>query len=231
MTVVAADLVRQARLSRQLTMSALADLAGVPKSTVSRIEAGKIDPTVTMLSRIARAAGFRLVPELAEESTDEPFAAILARLDDAAPDERGRLLSRFPAVAATAPVAQRAGARRAEVPGDISRVVDLLTVQGQEPVVSATEAVMDSVESTRSFFPIVYVNDPQTVTGFAQASRSSYQVMLLLPTTANVRAVTRDVGGITMVSHEWAVLDTLASPGRQADLGLDMLALLDMVAA
>jgi transcriptional regulator with XRE-family HTH domain len=46
----------------------LAARAGVPTSTVSRIEAGTMDPTVTMLTRVMAAAGCRL------ELSSEPIA-------------------------------------------------------------------------------------------------------------------------------------------------------------
>jgi transcriptional regulator with XRE-family HTH domain len=223
MDMTAAALVRQARLSRQLSMSALADLAGVPKSTVSRIEAGKIDATVSMLSRLLTAAGFRFESQLAEVGTDEPFAAILGRLAESCPAERERWLARFPAVAATALVARRAGARRVELPGGIAQAVELLTDQGQGPVVSVAEAVLGSLEPTRSFVPVIYVDDPSTVQGFSPAGRQSYQAMFLLPLTANVRAFARWQDDVRFVSREWGVLDTLASPGRQAEIGQELL--------
>jgi len=47
--------------------------------------------------------------------------------------------------------------------------------------------------------------------------------MFLLPITTNMEAVTREVNGIPMVSREWALLDSLASPGRQPDVTLPLL--------
>lgn len=58
--VNAGDLVRRAREDAGLSRSALAARAGVPTSTVSRIEAGSSDPTLTMLSRLVAAAGRQL---------------------------------------------------------------------------------------------------------------------------------------------------------------------------
>ena len=56
----AGELVRQAREEAGLSRRALAARAGVPTSTVSRIEAGSSDPTVTMLSRLIAASGRHL---------------------------------------------------------------------------------------------------------------------------------------------------------------------------
>lgn len=56
----AGEMVRRAREEAGLSRSALAGRAGVPTSTVSRIEAGSTDPTITMLSRLIAAAGRQL---------------------------------------------------------------------------------------------------------------------------------------------------------------------------
>ncbi|MBO0609957.1 helix-turn-helix transcriptional regulator [Myceligenerans salitolerans] len=41
-------------------MSLLAELAGVSRSTVSRIESGKFEPTFALLQRVVEAAGFTI---------------------------------------------------------------------------------------------------------------------------------------------------------------------------
>jgi transcriptional regulator with XRE-family HTH domain len=41
-------------------MSSLAVLAGVPTSTISRIESGQVEPTLGMIRRIALGAGYHL---------------------------------------------------------------------------------------------------------------------------------------------------------------------------
>jgi transcriptional regulator with XRE-family HTH domain len=56
----AASLVAEARRAAGLSRRALAARTGVPTSTVSRIESGHMDPTVTMLHRVIAAAGRRL---------------------------------------------------------------------------------------------------------------------------------------------------------------------------
>jgi transcriptional regulator with XRE-family HTH domain len=73
----AATLAKEARNRSGLSRRALAARAGVPTSTVSRIESGEIDPTAGMLRRIVEAAGSRLV--LALETGDaEPTLASLS---------------------------------------------------------------------------------------------------------------------------------------------------------
>jgi hypothetical protein len=47
--------------------------------------------------------------------------------------------------------------------------------------------------------------------------------MFLLPINDRVRAVAAVVDGVSMVSREWALLDSLASPGRQPDATMHLL--------
>lgn len=69
-----AELARLARQRAGLSVRALAGLAGVPASTVSRIENERVDPSVGTLRKILRAAGQdlgmrELLPDLAELSS------------------------------------------------------------------------------------------------------------------------------------------------------------------
>jgi transcriptional regulator with XRE-family HTH domain len=81
-----AMLVAEARSQAGLSRRALAERAGVPTSTVSRIEDGEMDPTYTMLARVLGAAG-RQLRTTAAELPDTPS---LARLADAwQPTSRG----------------------------------------------------------------------------------------------------------------------------------------------
>ena len=70
----AGELVRRAREDAGLSRSALAARAGVPTSTVSRIEAGSSDPTLTMLSRLIAAAGYHLSVTLDEPELPRELA-------------------------------------------------------------------------------------------------------------------------------------------------------------
>jgi transcriptional regulator with XRE-family HTH domain len=212
-------------------MAALADLAGVPTSTVSRIEAGKTEPTVSMLARLMAAAGFRFEPTLAEAGSDQPLAEALERLESADAGQRARLFERLPSVASVSPVARRHGARRVAVPDDLANAVARLRRQGQNPVVSGMEAAAESLDPARSFIPVVYVDDPARVEDFDPAGPGAYQVMLLLPTTANVRRWTRDGAATPMVTREWGLLDAMASPGRQGDIAREQFGSMKLAAA
>jgi len=218
--IEASTLLAEVRTSRYLSMNTLADISGVPVSTISRIESGKVDPTWSMMTRILAAAGYELELTLADSGTDEPFAGIIRRLHNASHGERSKIVRRFPMVAQLAPVSRRAGVRRVELGMTLGEAITNLEKQGRSPVVSSLEAYVDDGSRVRSFAQVVYVDDPASVTGFAPVTRTSPNVMFLLPITRNVRAATRPVGSVVMVSREWALLDSLASPGRQTDFSM-----------
>ena len=224
----AAALVSGMRARRGLSMNTAAALVGVPVSTISRIESGKIDPTLSMLGRIATGLGFALTPAVAEAGSDAPFAAILRELQDTVGAQRRRVVSRLPSVAALAPVAQRVGVVRAGFETGLPEALSRMREEGQNPVVSSLEAFASDLSRARSFAPVVYVDDPNTVVSLSKATVASPQVMLLLPTTENVRAFTRETAQGAMVAREWGLLDALASPGRQADVALLALETLDI---
>lgn len=219
----ASELLAEARSNRRLSMNTLSDVSGVPVSTISRIESGRVEPTWSMMDRILTAAGFLFDPRLIESGTDEPFAGILRRLKEAYPHERARIIGRFPSVARLSQVARRTGCRRVQLETGLNDALTCLSGQGQDPVVSSLEAFARDVSETRSFFPVVYVDHPDRVDGFSEATRMSPQVMFVLPITPNVEAVRRDADGIAMVSREWGLLDSLASPGRQPDVTMNLL--------
>ena len=74
----AATTVKQARDTAGLSRAALAARAGVPRSTVTRIEDGRVDPTIGMLRRLLGAT------QTALELSPRPCPALsLARLSDA----------------------------------------------------------------------------------------------------------------------------------------------------
>ena len=75
MVGTAGALLRAVRAESGLSRSALAAKAGVPTSTVSRIEDEQTDPIVATLERLLSAAGARLV---AEPSEGMPTLASLA---------------------------------------------------------------------------------------------------------------------------------------------------------
>ena len=67
-----------------LSLRALAERAGVPVSTVLRVEQGRMAPTVDMLNRLVGAAGYDLVLDLAPKPAlvDESWIDVARRLVD-----------------------------------------------------------------------------------------------------------------------------------------------------
>ncbi|HZT65920.1 MAG TPA: helix-turn-helix transcriptional regulator [Acidimicrobiales bacterium] len=58
--MTAADVIREVRHHACASQRDLALLAGVPQSTISRIETGRMQPTFEALNRLVTAAGCRL---------------------------------------------------------------------------------------------------------------------------------------------------------------------------
>ena len=61
---VASSLVREIRRHGGLTQRALAGRAGVPQPTIAEIEAGRREPSMTLLSRLAESTGYELKVDL-----------------------------------------------------------------------------------------------------------------------------------------------------------------------
>lgn len=59
----------------------------------------------------------------------------------------------------------------------------------------------------------------------------AFQVMLLLPTTDNVRQRIIETGPVAMVTREWGILDAMGSPGRQGDIAREEFESMKMVKA
>ena len=75
------NLVREARRRAGFTQAELAERAGVPKSTVGRIESGARIPSTEMVERLVRAAGLDVSVSLSEPDpgTDSMFERTLRR--------------------------------------------------------------------------------------------------------------------------------------------------------
>lgn len=73
----ASGLIRTARDMADLTQAGLAELAGVTQQAISAYETGRMDPTVTTLTRLVEAAGLelrvRLVPRDYHDESLEAF--------------------------------------------------------------------------------------------------------------------------------------------------------------
>ena len=69
-TMSIVNIVREARRRSGLTQAELADRAGVPKSTVGRIESRARVPSTAMVERLVQAAGWKLSVSLSEPDPD-----------------------------------------------------------------------------------------------------------------------------------------------------------------
>jgi transcriptional regulator with XRE-family HTH domain len=87
--MIAARLLAHARRRSGLSQRALARAAGLPHSTVARIELGRLSPRTDTLERLLRAAGGTLAVEPARgQGVDRSQIRELLRLT---PGERARL--------------------------------------------------------------------------------------------------------------------------------------------
>jgi DNA-binding XRE family transcriptional regulator len=77
----AAQLVWNARTAAGLSVRSMAERAGVPASTISRVESRRVDPTVGMLRRILDGAGQDLV--VTGHTRTEGLGPTIAELADA----------------------------------------------------------------------------------------------------------------------------------------------------
>jgi transcriptional regulator with XRE-family HTH domain len=80
-SVSGAALLRHARTNAGLSRRALAAKAGVPTSTVSRIEDEHCDPTLSTLDRLISAAGGRLIVEIADGAQPPTIAELATAVD------------------------------------------------------------------------------------------------------------------------------------------------------
>jgi transcriptional regulator with XRE-family HTH domain len=85
---VAASLLKLARLAKGLSQRALAATAGVPHSTVARIESGAMQPTLPLLYRLLAAAD--LEPRIRLEAYDD-HDDVLDALARRAPERQAEL--------------------------------------------------------------------------------------------------------------------------------------------
>lgn len=215
----AAELVRTARVRRRLTQKELAVLSGVSTATVSRIEAGKVDPAFGTVVTLLRTLGYRPGVDLAQEADDRQIAAAI--LSNPALYDRFDV---YRVAAQVSPVVARLGARA--VTADIDEVRRTLERAQVPYAFSALEGFYGRWPAGRpgSFWPVIYVDPgfeqpwpPQPVAGIRGT-------VYLLPMTANAALFTERVNATQVMSPDWSIIDTIASPNRQSDVGLDLLA-------
>ena len=84
--MIAWAILQEARRRGNLTQQGLADSAGVPQSTIAKIERGRRDPTLTTLQELVRAAGFELRIQLAPR--DDHDAQLIDAMLALTPEER-----------------------------------------------------------------------------------------------------------------------------------------------
>jgi transcriptional regulator with XRE-family HTH domain len=85
--ITPALLVSQLRTQSKLSQRALAELTGCTRSTIARIEKGEMDPTITMLARIAAAGGHRLTFDSTRPLPRESIATIARNMLDVDPSD------------------------------------------------------------------------------------------------------------------------------------------------
>jgi transcriptional regulator with XRE-family HTH domain len=84
--VIAWALLQEARRRSGLTQVELARRAGVPQSTVAKIERGRRDPSLSTLERLVRAAGLELRVQLAPR--DDHDLQLIDLMLDLTPEQR-----------------------------------------------------------------------------------------------------------------------------------------------
>lgn len=92
-------LCREVRARTGLSQRALAERAGVTPATIARVEKGRMEPTLALLERIARAAGIDLTISLAPADPDERKAR--AAIRDLSLEERLRQNDHLSAIRAS----------------------------------------------------------------------------------------------------------------------------------
>lgn len=174
----ASRMLRSARRASGLTQRRLALAAGVPQSTVARIETGRLAPRSDTLERLLRASGFTLeLAPAAGEGVDRSQIHALLRLT---PGERARLAAADAAGLARAlePRGERAArppgrvAVRRPVPFDPLRALQVLDRHGVRFVVIGAFAgrLLGSPTVTRDL-DLCYARDPANLASLAAALR------------------------------------------------------------
>ncbi|MYN66290.1 MAG: helix-turn-helix transcriptional regulator [Acidobacteria bacterium] len=84
--VILRNLVRESRRRAGLTQAELGHRAGVPQSTIARIESGARTPSTDMVERLVRATGFEVRARLGEP--DPETASLFSRTLRRTPAQR-----------------------------------------------------------------------------------------------------------------------------------------------
>lgn len=218
----AAELVRKARRRRRLTQKELAGLSGVSASTLSRIESGAVDPAFGTVVKLLRTMGFKPGPDLENDADDDQILkAILSK-----PSLEKRF-DVYRVAAQVSPITGRSGVRA--VTADLDEMAGLLERTGISYAFSTLEGFYGgwSDRGPQSFWPVVYIDPAFEQPWPTQSTAGTRGTVYTLPMTENAARCVERVNGIMVMNPDWSVIDTIASPLRQSDVGLDLLEALD----
>ncbi|WP_176980732.1 helix-turn-helix domain-containing protein [Paramicrobacterium humi] len=209
---------RTARRYRRLTQKELARISGVSAATLSRIESGQVDPAYGTVVKLLRTLGFKPGPDLLEQSTDDQILAAI--LVDPSLNERFDV---YRVAAQVSPVAARVGARA--VTADLGEMAELLESSGTTYAFSALEGFYGgwSERGPQSFWPVVYIDAGFEQPWHTQPMQGARGTVYTLPLTENASRFVERVNTLSVMSPDWSIIDTIASPDRQSDVGLDLL--------
>lgn len=121
-------------------------------------------------------------------------------------------------------MSQRTGART--VTAKLSEMIELLEESGTRYAVSALEGFYGrwDGENPISFWPVVYVDPEFEQPWPAQPVPLTRDTVYVLPLTERAARYTDRVGETNFMAPDWSIIDTIASPNRQADVGLEVFA-------
>lgn len=242
-----ATLLTTARSYSGFSARRLAAVAGVSPSTVTRIERGELDPTVTTFERILGACGYRygdrLVPNIDLEAVraarlrldpDCGLTQTAASIDWCARWTRAGLLESLDPLTIAALAARQA--TLLDRPGAVSyrtadwrRVTSALSDSGQTWALTGGRAAAFYTRVATVDWSVFYVDDVRSAAERAGLERSdNAQAITLIPfDEVTSRGVQLSEGGIYLADFWQIVIDCLAGDGRmpaQADAMLDLVA-------
>lgn len=211
MEMSTAELLFTARLRRGLTARELSTLSGVPQSTVSRIESGKMSPSYDIMRTLLATLGFESSDTLRPAVSNAPLVRFMDDYERGLIPDR-TVLDRMRIAAQTSPILDRGGARKVSV--GLAEVVEWARAEGVRFAISGLEGCSNET----SLEPIIYLAAETSFASPEPGRRGS----ILLPLDEDVA---RFAGGgdLPTMSVAWALMDSIASPGRQSDVALDIL--------
>ncbi|WP_255713624.1 helix-turn-helix domain-containing protein [Subtercola endophyticus] len=235
--MTAAETIRTVRALNGLTRTQLAHMADVSPSTVTRIEAGQLDPTYSMWEKLLNAAGYRAGVTI--ESVADICAVAAARemltgasfeLPETGPwrerwQRAGLSGARFvPEIAlqaaAASPLRSRPGMRTATYDRSWQQIVRDFRANHVQYAMSGLNAAEGGDRWSGSTSPVIYVENVSKAFEVASLTTPSpgEQVLTILPfDEVSRRGVWRDAADFSWVDRIQALIDSYGGPGRMAD--------------